>query len=201
MFPRIVCVLRNTEAKQMGLNQSFKNLKSKKGFPVVLLLLGLTLGVVVAQIFSNQLSYNFRVKDDNERYSVTELTSSMSDLWGSGEVSVSVHIEKFFDPASSILHMSIWNMENKSITPADFSAEGYIRHGDGTVLMSRVPLGSSVLQPGGIIQGGNSSTVIVWSAIDFTQVNDPNLIRIALWVNFLATVASGNYQVTVFVYS
>lgn len=188
------------EATKMSFNQRFKNLKAKKGFPVLVLFLGLTLGVVVAQIFSNQLSYQLRVRDDSERFTVTEISSTMSDMWGTGVASVGVLVQQL-GPGSADLYFEIVNLDNKTISPADFSADGQIRHGDGTVVMNVVPLGSAPIQPGGIIQGGNSSSVIVWSDIDFTQVMDPDLIQIFLYVTFLASVAPGDYSITVYAYS
>ncbi|GAG93409.1 unnamed protein product, partial [marine sediment metagenome] len=168
-------------------------------FSVVLVLFGLTLGIVAAQLFSNQLSYNVRVKGDNERYTITETASTLDDMWGAGVISVRVHIEKINDPGVSKLYFEIVNVEGLNISVTDFTATKAIWDGDGVLWGANDrPIEEA---GGGIIQGVNASTVIVYSTIAFTAIDTPTTMYQLFAVSFLSGIAPGDYSISVYVYS
>ena len=163
-----------------------------------LLLVGLISGVALAQIFSNQLSYNIRVKGDDEFYTITEVSSSFNDIWGSGRVSVKVFIEEHHAKGTPKLYAEIVNLDGNNISISDIGALRAMDDGNGDPYKPMVAVGLDSFSD--IIQGGNSSSVIVWQTILFGAVDTPTTFYIEYLIDFLPGIVPGEYAITLYVY-
>ena len=188
-----------TDLEETNMSNLKSRIRQHRLLAPTLFIVALMTGIAVAQIFSNQLNYQIRVKDDNERYSITEMTASFNDLWGAGSFDVKVDIEKHYDPGTSRLNCEIVNLDGKNITTTDFSGQKAIWDGDGVVWLVIGDL--SVGSGGGITQGVNASTVIVYVTCNFAMIDTPTGMQIRLVVSLLAGIASGDYGISLYIFS